>query len=82
MKAIKQNLTITTPGVYLTGLLEFETELKRNMSEAYAGSKTAKQVVKDTQDAWARAARRIGKRRLKGEMATYKSLFPSNDLPT
>lgn len=82
MKAIKQNLTITTPGVFLTGLLEFETELKRNVSEAYNGDKSAKQVVKDTQDAWGRAVRRIGKRRLKEEMATYKSLMPSNDLPT
>lgn len=81
MQAIQQNLTITTPGVYLTGLLEFETELKRNMSEAYAGDKTAKQVVQDTQAAWAKAARRIGKRRLKGEMETYKSLMPTNDLP-
>jgi multiple sugar transport system substrate-binding protein len=82
LKAIRSNLTITTPPIYLTGLLEFETELKRNISEAYNGDKTAKQVVSDTQDAWARSIRRIGKRRLKQEMATYKSLMPKNDLPT
>jgi multiple sugar transport system substrate-binding protein len=82
MAAIRQNMTIVTPPIYLTGLLEFETELKRNISEAYNGDKTAKQVVADTQDAWSKAARRIGKRRLKEEMATYKSLMPKNDLPT
>ena len=82
MAAIKQNLEIVTPPIFMTGLLEFETELKRNISEAYAGDKTAKQVNKDTTDAWARAIRRIGKRRLKEELATYKSLFPSVDVPS
>jgi multiple sugar transport system substrate-binding protein len=82
MKAIKQNLEVVTPPIFLTGLLEFETELKRNISEAYAGNKSAKQVNKDTTDAWARAIRRIGKRRLREELATYKSLFPSVDVPT
>ena len=82
MAAIEQNLQITTPPIYLTGLLEFETELKRNLSEAYAGDKTAKQVNKDTTDAWARSVRRIGKRRLKEEFATYKALLPTIDLPT
>lgn len=82
MAAIQQNLQITTPPIYLTGLLEFETELKRNISEAYAGDKTAEAVVKDTTDAWARSVRRIGKRRLREELATYKSLFPSVDVPS
>jgi ABC-type glycerol-3-phosphate transport system substrate-binding protein len=82
MAAIEQNLQITTPPIYLTGLLEFETELTRTLSEAYAGDKTAKQVNKDTTDAWARSVRRIGKRRLKEEFATYKALLPTIDLPT
>ena len=82
MAAIKKNLEIVTPPIYLTGLLEFETELKRSISEAYTGTKTAKQVVAETTDAWARTIRRIGKRKLKDELATYKSLFPENDLPT
>jgi multiple sugar transport system substrate-binding protein len=82
MAAIKRNLEITTPPIFMTGLLEFETELKRNISEAYAGDKTAKQVNADTTDAWTRSIRRIGKRRLKEELKTYKSLFPSVDVPT
>jgi multiple sugar transport system substrate-binding protein len=82
MKGIEQNLQITTPPFYLTGLLEFETELKRNISEAYTGGKTAKQVVADTTDAWSRSIRRIGKRRIREELATYKSLFPSVDVPS
>jgi ABC-type glycerol-3-phosphate transport system substrate-binding protein len=79
MDSIERNLKITTPPIYLTGLLEFETELKRNISEAYTGDKTAKAVVKDTEAAWKRTVRRIGKRKLKEELATYKSLFPSVD---
>lgn len=82
MDAIKQNLQIVTPPIFVTGLLEFETELKRNLSEAYAGDKSAKDVVSQTSDAWSRAIRRIGKRRLKEELATYKSLFPSVDVPS
>jgi len=79
MAAIERNLKVTTPPIYLTGLLEFETELKRAISEAYTGDKTAKAVVKDTEAAWKRTVRRIGKRKLKEELATYKSLFPSVD---
>ena len=79
MAAIERNLKVTTPPIYLTGLLEFETDLKRNVSEAYTGDKTAKQVVKDTEAAWKRTVRRIGKRKLKEELATYKSLFPAVD---
>jgi len=82
MDAIKKNLQIVTPPIFLTGLLEFETELKRNLSEMYAGDKTAKQAASDTSEAWGRAIRRIGKRRLKEELATYKSLFPSVDVPS
>jgi multiple sugar transport system substrate-binding protein len=79
MAAIERNLKITTPAIYLTGLLEFELVLKRNLSEAYTGDKTAKAVVKDTEAEWKRTVRRIGKRRLQEELATYKSLFPSVD---
>ena len=79
MAAIERNLKVTTPPIYLTGLLEFELVLKRNISEAFTGDKTAKSVVKDTEAEWKRSVRRIGKRRLKEELATYKSLFPSVD---
>ncbi len=79
MEAIERNLKVTTPPIYLTGLLEFELVLKRLISEAYTGDKTAKSVVKDTEAEWKRSVRRIGKRRLKEELATYKSLFPSID---
>ena len=79
MNAIERNLKVTTPPIYLTGLLEFETELKRNISEAYTGDKKASAVVKDTEAAWKRTVRRIGKRKLKEELKTYKSLFPTVD---
>ena len=79
MAAIERNLKITTPPIYVTGTLEFELVLKRNISEAYVGDKTAKAVVKDTEAEWKRSIRRIGKRKIKDELASYKSLFPSVD---
>jgi len=79
MAAIERNLKITTPPIYVTGTLEFELVLKRNLSEAYVGDKTAKAVVKDTEAEWKRSIRRIGKRKIKDELASYKSLFPSVD---
>jgi len=82
MAAIKKNLEIVTPPIYMTGLLEFETEVKRNLSEAYTGEKTPKQAVADITDSWGKAIRRIGKRKLMEELATYKSLFPEKDLPS
>jgi len=82
LNAIKKNLEIVTPPIYLTGLLEFETEVKRNISEAYVGDKTAKQAVKDIEDGWSKAIRRIGKSKLREELATYKSLFPKVDVPS
>jgi multiple sugar transport system substrate-binding protein len=82
MAAIRKNLEIVCPPIYMTGLLEFETEIKRNISEAFNGDKTAKQVVAETTDAWSKSIRRIGKRRLKEELATYKSLFPTRDVPS
>ena len=81
VQGINDCLQVTCPALFVTGMLEFETELKRNLSEAYTGGKSAKAVNKDTTDAWARAARRIGKRRLKEEIGTYKSLMPSRDVP-
>ncbi len=81
MAAIRKNLEIVTPPIYMTGLLEFETEVKRNISEAYVGDKNARQACKDIEDGWAKAIRRIGKSKLKEELATYKSLFPKNDVP-
>ncbi len=81
MAAIQQNLQITTPPIYLTGFLEFQDQLAKNLSEAYTGVKSAKDVLTDTEEAWKRSVRRIGKRKLRDELASYKAVFPSVDRP-
>ena len=81
MAAIKQNLQITAPPIYMTGLLEFQDVLSKNLSEAYTGGMSVKEVLKQTEDAWKRSVRRIGKRKLKEELASYKAVFPSVDKP-
>jgi hypothetical protein len=81
MAAIQQNLQITTPPIYMTGFLEFQDQLGKNLSEAYTGVKSASDVLKDTEEAWKRSVRRIGKRKLREELASYKAVFPSVDKP-
>lgn len=79
---IERNLKVTTPPIYLTGLLEFQDILGKNLSEAYVGQLAAKDVLKNTTTAWTKIVRRIGKKKLKGELASYKAAFPKVDVPT
>jgi maltose-binding protein MalE len=79
--AINKNLQITAPPVYLTGYLEFQDLLGKHLSEAYVGQLAAKDVLPKTEAAWAKVVRRIGKRKLKGELASYKAVFPSKNVP-
>ena len=81
MKAIKRSLLITCPPPYVTGYPEFKEAIDQNLSEAYAGRKTGKQAMKDTQDRWTKIVRKIGKRRLKKEIPFYKAMMPTMDVP-
>ena len=80
--AIETCLKVASPPIYLTGYLEFQDQLAKNLSEAYVGQKKADRVLKDTQEAWSKIVRRIGKRKLKQELASYKAVFPTIDVPT
>ncbi len=82
IKGIERCIKITTPPIYLTGLLEFQDILAKNLSEAYVGQRKAKDVLKDTEEAWNKIVRRIGRRKLKQELASYKAAFPTVDIPT
>ncbi|MDA0999204.1 MAG: extracellular solute-binding protein [bacterium] len=81
MEAIKENLLITTPQIYLTGAREFWEALGKGLSEAYVGQITAKQALVNTERAWTRLIGQIGKKRLKEEMATYLAMFPDRNTP-
>lgn len=82
MVAIEKNLLVTTPPVYLTGHLEFQDTLAKNLSEAYVGQLDAKAVLPQTEEAWRAIIGRIGKRKLKEELASYKAAFPKIDVPS
>jgi len=81
LAAIKRNLFVTTPPVYLTGHLEFQDALGKALSEAYVGQLKAKEVLTQTEEAWRKIVAQIGKRKLKEEMASYRAAFPKVDVP-
>lgn len=81
IKAIEKSLQITCPPIYLTGYLEFQDHLGKNLSEAYVGQLPAKEVLKRTQDEWVKIINRIGRAKLKDELASYKAVMAVVDKP-
>jgi multiple sugar transport system substrate-binding protein len=81
IKAVEQNFQVVAPPVYLTGYLEFQDSLGKNLSEAYIGQLPAKDVLKKTTDEWNAIVRRAGRAKLKGELASYKAVMPKRDKP-
>lgn len=82
LAAIKRNLFVTTPPIYLTGHLEFQDVLGKALSEAYVGQLKAKEVLTQTDEEWRKLIAKIGKRKLKEELASYKAAFPKVDVPS
>ncbi len=72
---------MVSPPIYLTGYLEFQDTLGKNLSEAYVGQLPAKDVLKKTEDEWNAIVRRIGRAKLKEELASYKAVMPKRDKP-
>ena len=81
IKAIERNMEVVSPPVYLTGYLEFQDVLGKNLSEAYIGQLPARDVLTRTTDEWNAVINRIGRRKLKEELASYKALMPKKDKP-
>jgi multiple sugar transport system substrate-binding protein len=82
LAAVKQNLLVACPAIYLTGYLEFQEVLFKHLSEAYIGQLSAKDVLTKTEAAWRDTVKNIGKRKLKAELAGYKAAFPQIDVPS
>ena len=57
---------MVAPPIYLTGYLEFQDTLGKNLSEAYVGQLPAKDVLKKTEDEWNAIVRRIGRSQAQG----------------
>jgi len=81
VKAIEKALQIAAPPIYLTGYLEFQDLLGKNLSEAYIGQLKADQVLKQTEEDWAKVVKRIGVGKLKKDLETYKAAMPKIDKP-
>jgi ABC-type glycerol-3-phosphate transport system substrate-binding protein len=81
IKAIEANFQVVAPPIYLTGYLEFQDTLGKNLSEAYVGQLPAKDVLKKTEDEWNAIVRRIGRAKLKEDLASYKAVMPTRDKP-
>ena len=79
--AIKKNFQVVCPPIYLTGFLEFQDALGKNLSQAYVGQMAAKDVLKNTEDEWNKIIRRIGRSKLKRDLASYKAAMPKLDVP-
>jgi multiple sugar transport system substrate-binding protein len=82
IKTIEQNLQVVSPPIYLTGYLEFQDLLAKNLSEAYVGQLPAREVLKRTTEEWNGVINRIGRRKLKEELASYKAVMPKKDRPS
>ena len=81
IKAVEANFQVVCPPIYLTGYLEFQDALAKNLSEAYVGQAPAKDVLKKTEEEWNAIIRRTGRARLKADLASYKAVMPKRDNP-
>jgi multiple sugar transport system substrate-binding protein len=81
MDAIRKNLLVAGPSIYLTGYPEFQESLFKYLSEAYVGQLPAKEVLSKVEQAWRETIKNIGKRKLRAELADYKAAFPDIDMP-
>jgi ABC-type glycerol-3-phosphate transport system substrate-binding protein len=82
IKAVETNFQVVAPPIYLTGYLEFQDALGKNLSEAYVGQLPAKDVLKKTENEWNAIIGRIGRSKLKNDLVSYKAVMPKKALPT
>lgn len=73
----RASLTNSIPDLYLKGQGEYFDELRVNITAADAGTKTAKQALDDTAQAWERITRRMGARSQAVQWAFLKSNYPA-----
>lgn len=81
IKAIKENLQIACPSIYLTGNLEFIDTLDKNLGEGFVGQIKAAEVLKKTEAEWAKVVKRIGTAKLQQDYKTYAGIMPKVDKP-
>jgi multiple sugar transport system substrate-binding protein len=81
IKAIKQNLEIASPNIYLTGNQEFVDVLDKNLGQAYVGELKPADALKQIDEGFARVVKRIGTAKLKKDYKSYISIMPTASKP-
>lgn len=81
LEAVKQNLEVSSPSIYVTGSLEFVDALDRNLSSAYVGELKPKDALKRIDADIAKVVKRIGVAKLREDYKTYASIMPKIDKP-
>ena len=67
----------------MTGFLEFQDALAKNLSEAYVGQISRRRMsCREPKMTWNGIIRRTGKKRLQEDLASYKEVMPKVDKPS
>ena len=81
IKAIKANLEVASPNIYLTGNQEFVDVLDKNLGQGYVGQLKAAEVLKNIDEDFAKVVKRIGTAKLKQDYKTYAAIMPTATKP-
>ena len=79
--AIALNMQINSPTVRVTGALEFNDLIDKNISDAWLGVVKPRQALKQIDSEWRKVIKRVGKARLKRDMVSYHQTMPKVDEP-
>jgi len=75
----KKTHHITTPSVNVPGSIQFYTSLDINLNECLTGRKTPEKACKDTQKAWNKIIRRIGKENHLASVKASMEAWPTDN---
>ncbi len=81
VKAIQQNLQVSSPNIYLTGNQEFVDVLDKNLGQGYIGQLKSDEVLKQIDEDFAKVVKRIGTAKLKKDYQTYAAIMPKISQP-
>ena len=78
--AIALNMQVNSPAVRVTGALEFNDSLDRHVSDAWLGVTKPREALKKIDADWRKIVKRVGKKRLMKDVASYKNAMPKVDV--
>jgi hypothetical protein len=82
IKAIQENLQVSSPNIYLTGNQEFVDVLDKNLGQGYVGQLKSDEVLNAIDEDFAKVVKRIGTTKLKQDYKSYAAIMPTAIKPT